>query len=143
MFKYVHHINYAVRNRDEMVAYIERTFGMKPYKVLQVEGQQKEAQYLVGPTLVRFREPYPGRNPSPEFLEQRGPGIILVSWAVDNLSQVAQDLITKGINIKSDRRTLSDKPGVRQNTQGYVTVSIDPQGEHGPPALFQLSGEAE
>ena len=28
MFNFVHHVDYVVRNRDELVAYMEKNFGM-------------------------------------------------------------------------------------------------------------------
>ena len=30
MFHFVHHVHYVVQNRDEMVEYLDKTFGMKP-----------------------------------------------------------------------------------------------------------------
>ena len=30
MLQYVHHVHYVVHNRDAMVDYLEKTFGMQP-----------------------------------------------------------------------------------------------------------------
>lgn len=133
MFKYVHHINYVVGNRDEMVAYMERTFGMRPDKVSEpARGVGRQAEYRVGPTIIRFREPTPGSNPSPELFEKRGPGVYLVSWAVDNLSQVAQELRAKGVYLREGE-------GPRQSPLGHYAINIDPTSPNGPPLFFQLA----
>ena len=48
MFLYVHHVHYVVRNRDEMVAYIEKNFGMKPsYLTDELDHSKERYQYYV------------------------------------------------------------------------------------------------
>ncbi len=130
VLNYVHNVEYVVRNRDEMVAYMERNFGIKPDKLLESEaeppkgpGVWKEAQYRVGPTLLRIRQPVP-RTQEAEFLEKNGPGIHGVSWAVDNISQVAQELIAKG-------NTLRHEGGIHLSPVGYYTITFDAKDSFG------------
>ena len=134
MFKYVHHICYAVKDRDELVEYMDKTFGMKPCELSEAAGGLgREAHYRVGPTLIRFKEPAtdPGANPTPEFLEKHGPGPYLVSWAVDDIVGIAKRLRAQGL-------TFRDEKGYRLNSEGYYVMSIGPEGSHAPP-FFQLA----
>ena len=75
MFKYVHHVHYVVRNLDEMVAYIEKNFGMTPEKQVYYEEQgMKDAHYRMGRTRVQITEPLKPQARIYQFLEQHGPG---------------------------------------------------------------------
>jgi len=145
VFKFVHHVDYAVRNRDEMVDYMERNFGMKPDKLLEEKGGRwKEAHYRVGPTLIRFRQPGPGHK-YVQYLEKHGPGVNHVAWGVDNIAQVAQELRAKGITqVGRAGLGVEGEQGFHGSTlTGYTfdIINIDPEGSQG--VFFQLAGEPE
>src|SRR5262245_42934218 len=112
VFQYVQQIEYNVSSRDEMVAYLERNFGMKPDRLEEnVRGEWVEAQYRVGENLVRIREPLPGTQKR-AFLDQYGAGVRVVAWGTtDNIAEVAKKLKTNG-------NTLKHKRGFHQSSQG-------------------------
>lgn len=129
MFNFVHHVHYVVRNRDAMVTYIEKNFGMKPDK-LEVHGVMKDALYKVGPTLIEITEPTDPNSGIGQHLAKHGPGVYHVSWGVDNIQQVARDLTAKGNKLRG-------QGGVTQSPRGYQSVNIEPESSLG--LWFQLS----
>jgi len=130
VFQYVQQIEYNVESRDEMVAYLERNFGMKPDRLEEnVRGEWVEAQYRVGETLLRIREPLPGTDKR-KFLDQHGPGIRVVAWGTtDNIAEVAKKLRANGNSLKAKR-------GFHQSSQGVEQIDIDPKDSLG--ILFQI-----
>ncbi len=136
MFKYVHHIEYVIRNRDELVAYVERKFGMKPSEIREKDGGRgKEARYKVGQTLVRFLEPAPGTKQA-KHLEEHGPGIDHVSWGVDDIEQAAKQLKAKGIGY-TDEATLRKDRGMAPSQQGFTGINMDQKDTLG--VFFQIA----
>ena len=130
MFKYVQQVDYMVKDRDEMVAFVERTFGLKPDKVLEgpasdTGGLIKEARYLIGETLMRIRQP--DQVPSSKrarFLREHGPGVYHIAWVVDqDIPEVAKDLKKKGVTLCPD-----DEPkGYHDTILGSFAMAIEPE----------------
>ena len=135
MFKFVHYVHYLVRDRDKMVAYMDRNFGMKPQKLEHAEDLgTKNALYSVGQTLIEFTEPTkPGTN-SALFLKKNGPGVYHVAWGVEQIDQVAQDLVAKG-------NSFWGKQPVDKSPHGYYTANIDPKDSL--DIWFQLSEDTK
>ncbi len=121
MLKAIHDVEYVVRSRDEIVSYMDRTFGMKPDKLLNVGSRPKEAQYRVGSTIIRFREPPPGHEDAP-FLEKNGPGVRQVVWVVESIEDTARELKSKGVNLRM---------GLAAKSYGSNIIDIDPKESHG------------
>src|SRR5688572_16100473 len=94
MLKYAHHVHYIVSNLEEMIAYMEKNFGMKPDSVDQHEdygGGLKEALYWVDKTLLDIIEPTNPDSSLGKFLRENGPGMLHVAWAIDDI-QLCEDL---------------------------------------------------
>ena len=139
MLKYVHRVHYLVRNRDEMVAYIERNFGLEPERLdYREETGMKNAHYRVGLTIIQLTEPTKPDHETARILRSNGPGVFHVTWAVDDIQQVARELIDKGNTL---RPTLASKPttegGVHRSSSGAYTTSINPEDSLG--VWFQLA----
>ncbi len=128
MLKFVHHIQYVANNRDEFVAYMEKNFGLKPDELEEREAGSKHALFKVGQTEIQVSEPAPGSGQA-EFLAQHGPGVAHVAWAIDNATQVAEQLRANG-------NTLRGEQGFTQSAHGYSTINIDPKDSMG--IHFQL-----
>ena len=127
MFNFVHHVHYVVGDRDEMVAYIGRNFGMKPVKLEVREGRAKDAYYQVSPTFIQITEPMDPNSRTGQHLAEHGPGVFHVAWGVDNIQEVARDLADKG-------NAVSKEFGANRDSKGYLSLNIDYQG-----LWFQLS----
>ena len=131
MFKFVHHVHYVVRDRDAIVDYIEKNFGMKPEKLVVYEDRgMKDALYQVGPTLIEITEPLTPDSGIGQHLAKHGPGVYHVAWGVENLPQVAQDLAAKGNKLRG-------AGGITQSPRGYLTANIEPESSLG--LWFQLA----
>ncbi len=128
MFKFVHHIQYVVESRDEFVAYMDKSFGLKPDEVEDREAGSKHALFKVGQTEIQVSEPAPGSGQA-EYLAQHGPGVAHVAWAIDNATQVARQLKAKGNTLRGER-------GFTQSPHGYSAINIDPKDSMG--IHFQL-----
>ena len=130
MFKNVHHVHYAVHNRDDMVAYIEENFGLKPERLEDHGDMGKDALYKVGPTLIEITEPGDPNSGLAQFLQQNGPGVYHVSWAVDNIREVAAGLAAKGNKMRGEG-------GITNSPRGYLAANIEPESSLG--LWFQMS----
>jgi methylmalonyl-CoA/ethylmalonyl-CoA epimerase len=133
MLKGLHHIHYLIRNRNEMVAYMERTFGMKPDRLLEDEGGKwKEVQYFAGPAILKMTEHAPGTKHA-KIVEERGPGIHHVYWAVENIVEAARQLKGKGTGLLGTEEQ-GFRDGFRDGSKsphGYYETYIDPEDSLG------------
>src|SRR3989304_6326904 len=133
MLKGVHHIHYLIRNRDEMVAYMERAFGMKPDRLLEDDGGQwKEVQYFVGPTILKMTEHAPGTKHA-KLVEEHGPGVHHVYWGVENITEATRQLKARGTKLLGTEEQ-NFRDGFRsaaKSPHGYYEAYIDPQDSLG------------
>ena len=131
MFNFVHHVRFLVHDRDAMVDYIEKNFGMKPDRLQVYENRgMSNAIYKVGPTNFEITEPLDPNSAMGRYLAQHGPGVYHLAWGVDDVRRVAQDLTAKG-------NRLSGEGGVSRSADGYLTANILPESSLGLP--FQLA----
>jgi methylmalonyl-CoA/ethylmalonyl-CoA epimerase len=131
MFNFVHHVRILVHNADDMVEYMEKNFGMKPVKVQVYESRgMKNAIYKVGETNLEFTEPLDMNSRMGQFLTQEGPGVYHIAFGVDNVRQVAGEVLAKGNKMRG-------QGGITQSAEGYLTANIDPEISLGFP--FQLA----
>lgn len=138
MFKHVHHIHYLVHDRDAMVQYLEKNFGMKPDRMVEYqELHRKEAIYTVGETHFQIVEPTDKKSNQALHLAKHGPGVYHVAWAVDNLQALVPDLLAKGNKLKFDQELANTD--ILTSPRGYPNCNIDPESSHG--IWFQLVGE--
>ena len=123
MFKYVHHVHYVVHNRDEMVAFLERNFGLKPESLEQNDDiGMKNAMYRAGQTIIDILEPTKPDSNNGRWLQNNGPGVMHVAWAVDDVGQLAKDLTEKGNRLMTGPRT---QDGVTTSPHdGYLSTNI-------------------
>src|SRR5258705_13971084 len=94
LIQYVHHVHYVVHNRDEMVKYIEKNFGMKPDELLEYKDKKgrlmKNAYYNIGKTEIQFTEAPDPSSKIAQHLAQCGPSVYHVAWAVDDVENLAK-----------------------------------------------------
>ena len=129
MFKSVHHVHYLVHNRDEIVDYMDKTFGLKPTDLIEHRGL-KEALYDIDKTQIQFTEPLDPTSDLTEQLAKHGPGVWHVAWGVDDIQQVAKALAAKGNKLRGAE-------GAPVGPLGYRTINLDRSTSHG--LIFQLA----
>jgi methylmalonyl-CoA/ethylmalonyl-CoA epimerase len=131
MFNFVHHVRILVHNADDMVNYMEKSFGMKPVNVqVYPERGMKNAIYQVGQTNLEFTEPLDPTSGMGKFLEREGPGVYHIAFGVENIEQAARDLAARGNQMRGEN-------GLSRSAEGYLTANIDPASALGFP--FQLA----
>ena len=129
--QYVHHVHYVVQNRDAMVEYLDKNFGLKPDHLVVYEDRgMKDALYDIGKTHIQITEPLDPTSKIGQHLAKHGPGVFHVAWAVDNIRKTAKELAAKGNKIRGIE-------GILESPRGYLTANIDPASSHG--VWFQLA----
>ena len=123
MFQFVHHVHYVVHNRDEMVEYLDQTFGLKPTDLIE-HRRQKEALYDIGKTQIQLTEPLDPDTAMSKQLAKDGPGVWHVAWGGNDIGKIAKELAAKG-------NKLRDKEGVHNSPLGYLTINMDRASTHG------------
>jgi len=131
MLKGVHHIAYVVADMDKMVEMMERVFGMKPNRRLEVpQSAQEVALYeMEGGATLEVIRPLHEDCIWAEFLRRTGgDGIHHIGYAVDGIDERLRDLDSQGVDLIDSESKVS---GV-----GWTVGSVDPSSTIG--LWFQL-----
>jgi catechol 2,3-dioxygenase-like lactoylglutathione lyase family enzyme len=157
MFNKVHHVTYVVPSIDQMAAYLEKYFGLKPIGIAvppTPEGSLeppawgwKSLLYKIGDTLMDFTEPLVDergeaivkREPAMMFakmLRETGPGLFHVAWGVDDIDKIFGDLKGRGLKFTQGEHGSAVHESV---VGGYRVLNIDPR-EVGPTFANATSG---
>jgi 4-hydroxyphenylpyruvate dioxygenase-like putative hemolysin len=136
MFKYLHHVNYVVENLDDMVAYLEKNFDMKPDRIEISKGNHpaREAVYYAGITEIQIVEPLDTTSSAAKHLAKHGPGVTHVAWGVKESEKILERAVANG--------NISRRPKVSVAPRGYKTINLEPsEVSHG--VGFQLIEDPE
>ena len=131
MLKGVHHIAYVVADMDKMVEMLDRVFGMKPSRRLDVpQSAQEVALYeLEGGATLEVIRPLHDNCIWAEFLRKTGgDGIHHIGYAVGGIDERLKELEAKGVELIDKESKVS---GV-----GWTVGSVDPASTIG--LWFQL-----
>ena len=125
MFKYVHHVHYAVTNLDEMIKYFEKNFGMKPDDIVEYKERAiRDAIYNIGETQIQMSETTDANSGIGKFLAKNGPGVYHVAWAVDDIAKVAKQLADNGNKMRHG-------DGINESPRGYRVCNMELSSSHG------------
>lgn len=131
MLKGVHHIAYVVADMDRMVEMLERVFGMKPTRRLDVpQSAQEVALYeLEGGATLEVIRPLHDDCIWAEFLRRTGgDGIHHIGYSVEGIDGRLRELESEGVKLIDTESKVS---GV-----GWTVGSVDPSSTNG--LWFQL-----
>jgi len=121
---HIEHIGIAVTSLEEAIPYYENTLGLKCYAVEEVADQKvKTAFFMVGQTKIELLESTDPEGPIGKFLENKGPGIHHLAFAVDNVNEALADVAAKGVR-------LIDKTG-RKGAEGLNIGFLHPKSTFG------------
>ncbi len=82
---HIEHIGIAVKSIEEALPYYENVLGFKCYAVEEIEDQKVKTAFMkVGETKLELLEPTSDDSPIASFLENRGPGIHHIAYAVED-----------------------------------------------------------
>ena len=135
MLNKVPHVTYVVESVEEMSAYLDRNFALKPIRRDEFTEQGFQSiLYQVGETLVDFFEPLQDDTTMARQLRATGPDVMHVARGLNGIDKLVQDLKINGNEMRDD--------GPHTSRFGYKTISIYPNSSH--RIYFQLAeGEHE
>ena len=82
---HIEHIGIAVKSIEESLPYYENVLGFKCYSIEEVTDQKVKTAFLkVGETKIELLEPTAEDSTIAKFLENRGPGIHHIAFAVED-----------------------------------------------------------
>jgi methylmalonyl-CoA/ethylmalonyl-CoA epimerase len=118
--KEIDHICFAVTSVDEARKVYEGTLGLEPAcEYVAPKESIRVIRYYVGNVAVEIMEPTNATCEVARFLENRGEGLFLISYRVDNVEEALEELHLAG------RRTIDLKP---RCLMGNRYAFIDPPG---------------
>ncbi len=116
--KEIDHICIAVKNVDEARKTYEGVLGLEAdCEYSAPEESIRVVRYYVGSVAMEIMEPTNNTCEVAKFLETRGEGVFLISYRVDDVQDVLDELHAK------DRRTIDQKP---RSLMGNRYAFIDP-----------------
>lgn len=98
MFEYIHHVAYVVNNMDDAVQIFRDTFELELIDRRMIEGEYsvEMASFRCGATLIEVLRPI--KHPAlGQFLEDHGPGLHHVAFAMHDLPKQIEKLREKGV----------------------------------------------
>ena len=98
MFEYIHHVAYVVSDMDEAMLLFRDTFELEltQHKVIEGDTSFEMAGFRCGPTIIEVLRPI--NHPALfQFLEEHGPGLHHVAFAVEGLQARIDKLKDKEI----------------------------------------------
>ena len=132
----IDHIGVATDDLDAAVALYEGTLGMPVAHRETVESQGVEAVLLsIGDGHVELLRPLGPDTPIGKYLDNRGPGLHHVAYAVDDIDSVLSKLKEAGIEMIDSQPRI----GIRQSrvafvhprsTGGVLTEIVEPAKAH-------------
>ena len=120
------HVQYAVRDRDAMMEFIERTFDMKPLRVYQNSDNEQSAEYDIGQTKMQITSSAAPTSAVGKFLTKNGPGVFNLGWSVDDFHQTARMLAARGTRVQ--QRENEQNGGFKRGAQICDTDPNDSLG---------------
>jgi methylmalonyl-CoA/ethylmalonyl-CoA epimerase len=98
MFEYIHHVAYVVSDLDDAVRVFRDTFELElsQRRVIEGETSVEMAGFRCGPTIIEVLRPI--NHPAlTQFLEEHGPGLHHVAFALKDLPKRIEELKEKEI----------------------------------------------
>jgi methylmalonyl-CoA/ethylmalonyl-CoA epimerase len=98
MFEYIHHVAYVVSDMDAAVHLFRDTFELElsERRVIEDQTSVEIAAFRCGPTFLEVLRPI--NHPAlAKFLEEHGPGLHHVAFAIQDLQKRIEELKEKGI----------------------------------------------
>ena len=101
---HIEHIGIAVRDLKAAVDLYEKLFGIKCYKIEEVEEQKvKTAFFMVGSTKIELLESTDPEGPVSRFIEKKGEGIHHIAFAVKDIQRQLSHAGENGIKLIDNR----------------------------------------
>ena len=94
----IDHISIAVKKLDNACKIYENTFGLGPAVEYVAEDEKiKVARYYIGEVALELMEATSPDSEVAKFIQKRGEGVFLISYAVDDVPRSLEELNDKGL----------------------------------------------
>ncbi len=96
----IDHICFAVRDLEETKRVYEQHFGLTPTCEYVAESEKiRVARYYIGEVAVEFMESTSPEGEVGKFISNRGEGVFLISYKVDDLVKAMEELRAKNVKL--------------------------------------------
>ena len=130
MLKRVHHINFLVTDLDLAIERYQGLFDTGQMEIESLPGRGvRTARFDLDGVWIVLVQPVDDDSEPMRQLQQRGEGLYLVSFAVDDLAASVDELVNKG----AIPRSATSRTGL----QGWRVIDLDPGAVFG--ARIQLT----
>ncbi len=100
----IEHIGIAVESLETAIPYYETLLGTTCYALEEVVDQKvKTAFFKVGETKIELLETMDPEGPIGKFLQNRGPGVHHIAFAVDDVNVALEEAEASGIRLIDKR----------------------------------------
>lgn len=132
MLKKVHHINFLVRDLDKAIERYRELFGVDQAEIETLpERGVATARFELDGVWIVLVQPVDGESEPARFLRDRGEGVFLISFAVDDLDDAREKLVAAA--------AIDQGASIRDGLQNWRVVDLDPEAVFGAP--LQLTEE--
>ena len=124
MLKQIDHIGIAVRDLQEVRQTLHDAFDLSPAFSEDVKDQMVSVLgYHVGESTIEYLQATSPESPIARYIEKKGSGLHHIAYRVENLSDVLQELKTRGF------RLIDEKP--REGAEGKRIAFVHPKSSNG------------
>lgn len=121
---HIEHLGIAVRSIEEALPYWENVLGLKCYNIEEVADQKVRTAFLkLGEVKIELLEPTSEESTIAKFLENKGPGIHHIAYAVKDIEGALAEVEEKGI------RLIDKTP--RKGAEGLTIAFLHPKSTEG------------
>lgn len=97
---HIEHLGIAVNSLEEAIPFYEKLLGTACYSIEEVPEQKvKTAFFRIGQTKIELLESTDPEGPIGKFLENKGPGVHHVAFAVEGLQTTLEEAEANGIRL--------------------------------------------
>jgi len=121
---HIEHIGIAVSSLEESIPYYEKVLGLECYAIEEVADQKvRTAFFRVGDTKIELLESTDPQGPIGKFIENRGPGVHHLAFAVDQVGEALKQASDQGV------RLIDEVP--RKGAEGLQIGFLHPKSTQG------------
>ena len=96
----IDHLSFAVKDLEAAKKIYKEDLGLEPaYEYIASSEKIKVARYYIGEVAVELMEPTAPDGEVAKFIDNKGEGVFLISYKVDDLSKAMQELKEKNVKL--------------------------------------------
>jgi methylmalonyl-CoA/ethylmalonyl-CoA epimerase len=126
MLRNVHHINFLVADLDKAVERYKDLFGIESVEVEELPDRGVvTARFDVNGVWIILVQPVDDDSEPARVLKEKGEGVFLISFGVDDLEGMRAKLVAKG--------AIDESAMARDGLQNWRVIDLNPDAVFGAP----------